>query len=139
MAESSDPEASPGIETVLAHLRERRAGAALALLLAEWRRVRAAPIADLLDLVTKQVSRSLPALEGTRDELQTRWLDLAAQRRAVDVGRLLDALPEGSMGGLRKRYGLLGSLAPDPRLVATALTIPTRYHSYEAGPLLTIA
>jgi uncharacterized protein (TIGR02996 family) len=133
------PGGSDDLTTALDHLRNARAGAALMAVLAAWRKLRAPELARLLDKIGKQIDRSLPALAGAKEELQTRWLDLAAQRRPIDVGRLVAALPQASIPHLRARYELLANFVPDPRVVAAALTIPQRYHSYEAGPLLSAA
>jgi uncharacterized protein (TIGR02996 family) len=133
------PGGSDDLAAALDHLRNARAGAALTSVLAAWRKLRAPELAKLLDKIGKQIDRSLPALAGAKDQLQTQWLDLAARRRAIDVGRLVAALPQASISQLRARYEVLAGFVPDPRVVAAALTIPQRYHSYEAGPLLSAA
>lgn len=129
----------PELDQALAALRSDDVFDALEHVLAAWRKTPDTTIAALLDAVSAEVDRSLTPIDVPRAELQTTWLDLAARRRSTDVGRLLAVLPNGGVALLRERYKLLGVFAPDPRVVETALRIPTRYHSYEAGPLLAAA
>ena len=118
----------------LDHLRADRPGAALVQAIAAWRELRAPELAALVTAIGVHVDRSMRPITGSdKKAVQRAWLDLAVERRAVDLGRLLATLDQAALPSIRARYELLGAFAPDPRLVAPMLAIPPNY-SYEAGP-----
>ena len=132
-------EAGAELSVVHAELSDGRAGAALVAAIAAWRKQRAPELAELVELVGRQVDRSMAPLVGTRDAQHARWLELAALRRPADLGRLLAALPNTSIAKLRRRFALLAGYEPDPRMVEHVLAVPMRYSSYDAIPLLNAA
>lgn len=97
-------------------LREGRPGAALEAMLEAWRLRRVPALADLIDTLSEAVTLALPKLQArTRKGLQGLWLDLANERRDVDVGRLLTVFSEPPWSAVAQRIERLAPL-DDPRV-----------------------
>ena len=140
-AAPAKPTAAPDFDelsSTLAALQANQAGSALVHAIAAWRKLRAPALAELVDKIAKVVDAGMGEIDGGKKEVQDKWLDIATQRRAIDLGRLLAILDETSLPNIRKRFELLGAFAPDPRLALRMLPIPPNY-SYEAGPCFKMA
>ena len=112
---------TPGIEALLDQARASLAAGALepalAALLAAWRRIPAAPLADLVDRVSELAAAARPELTGaTQAAFAEQWLARAREADAVEVGVLLPTLMQVDSYQARKRLKLLARHAPDPRL-----------------------
>ncbi len=95
---------------------------ALEALLEAWRASRSTAIADVIDVVSSDITRSLPKIEGkSRAAFQSSWLEVASRDDAADVGRLLDVLDAEPCTLMRDRIDRLALRPHDPRL-ARALT-----------------
>ncbi|MBL8923669.1 MAG: TIGR02996 domain-containing protein [Myxococcaceae bacterium] len=97
-------------------LEEGRPAAALEGLLDAWRSRRLSALANVIDTLSDGLTRALPRLEGrTRKGLQGLWLDLANERRDVDVGRLLACFATPPWVAVGQRIERLAQL-DDPRV-----------------------
>lgn len=97
-------------------LNEGRPAAALEAMLEAWRRRRVPALANLIDVLSDALTSRLPRLEGrTRKGLQGLWLDVANERRDVDVGRLLALFPAPPWVAVGQRIERLAQL-DDPRV-----------------------
>ncbi|MBL9039237.1 MAG: TIGR02996 domain-containing protein [Archangium sp.] len=65
---------------------------ALISLLEAWRQQRSPALADVIDSLSADATRALPALDLRRKAMRHRWLDLASERHPADVERLLTSL-----------------------------------------------
>ena len=102
-------------------LKEGRPAAALEAMLEAWRVRRVPALANLIDVLSDALTSVLPRFEArTRKGLQGLWLDLANERRDVDVGRLLAVFPTPPWVSVGQRIERLAPL-DDPR-VARAFT-----------------
>ena len=141
----SPPEETPledELRAALAAYREGRKAVALEHLLRAWRTGRAPAIADLIDLASDDVARSLPALAGrTQRARQESWIDRAAGKRAIDLGVLLRGFTSTSCGHLRQRIERLAGWPDDPRVarVLVALAVEPTCTSSSNRPLWTVA
>ncbi|MBW2732094.1 MAG: TIGR02996 domain-containing protein [Deltaproteobacteria bacterium] len=129
---------APTLQSVVELLRSDRILAALDHLLMAWSEDRCPELAQRIERLGKQIDRSLPTLKNTR-ALRDEWLDLAARRRPADLGRLLAALPMGSIATLRQRVELLELFPHDPRVPAVVLPAACGYSSRSADTLRTRA
>jgi hypothetical protein len=67
--------------------------AALVQLLDAWRISRSPAVAEIIDVISVDVTRALPKIEGkTRGEFQSAWLEVASRNDPADMGRLLSVL-----------------------------------------------
>lgn len=97
-------------------LNEGRPAAALEAMLDAWRLRRVPALANLIDVLSDALTSRLPRLEGrTRKGLQGLWLDVANERRDVDVGRLLAMFPSPPWVAVGQRIERLAQL-DDPRV-----------------------
>lgn len=104
------------LEASIRLLREGRPGAALEAMLDAWRLRRVPVLADLIDTLSEALTVTLPKLQGrTRKGLQGVWLDVANERRDVDVGRLLMVFAEPPWSAVAQRIERLAPL-DDPRV-----------------------
>lgn len=94
--------------------------AALAALLAAWRAHRHPRIAQALDLVSADLDRALPGIDGDRDAFDLAWTAAARAGRDEDVPRLAAGLAHEPRGAVPDRVAHLTGRGADPR-VATAL------------------
>lgn len=100
-------------------------------LVASWRQLRAAEIAELVEALSRRLGAHVPKLEGPLEPFQARWLAVAHRGRAVDLPALLDSLLHTTQrsgvaitAALAERGATLGSWPADPRFgvrVARAL------------------
>jgi uncharacterized protein (TIGR02996 family) len=103
-------------------LQQGRVADGLEALLALWRDHRDARTAAAIARVGALCDAALPRLEAVeqRDAIFTSlhdaWLDLAADRRPVDLGRLLNALRRAQAGTLPERLARLEAWPADPRI-----------------------
>lgn len=103
-------------------LKEGRPAAALEAMLDAWRLRRVPALANLIDVLSDALTSALPRFEArTRKGVQGLWLDLANERRDVDVGRLLAVFPTPPWVAVGQRIERLAQL-DDPR-VARAFTL----------------
>lgn len=103
-------------------LKEGRPAAALEAMLEAWRLRRVPALANLIDVLSDALTSALPRFEArTRKGVQGLWLDLANERRDVDVGRLLAVFPTPPWVAVGQRIERLAQL-DDPR-VARAFTL----------------
>lgn len=110
------------LAAALSKLSAGRREEALELLLQAWRTTRAPVIADVIDLVSEDLSRALPPIEGkTRNQFQEAWLDVANDEQARDVGRLLATFAREPCTQIGERLIRLEAREADPR-VARSLT-----------------
>lgn len=97
-------------------LDEGRPAAALEAMLEAWRVRRVPALANLIDVLSDALTSRLPRLEArTRSGLQGLWLDLANERRDVDLGRLLALFPAPPWVAVGQRIERLAQL-DDPRV-----------------------
>jgi uncharacterized protein (TIGR02996 family) len=97
-------------------LDEGRPAAALEAMLDAWRHRRLGALADVIDTLSGALTQALPGLEArTRKGLQGLWLDLANERRDVDVGRLLACFATPPWVAVGQRIDRLAQL-DDPRV-----------------------
>lgn len=106
-----------------------RPAAALEAFLEAWRARRLGALAGLIDRLSEALTRALPPVTGrTRAAYQTAWLDLATQRRPIDVGRLLVGFSNPPWTAVGARIERLATL-DDPRVAKAfasfALELPT--------------
>ena len=93
---------------------------ALDVLLEQWRATRAPEIADVIDVISADLDRTLPAIEGkTRQAFQERWLDVAGLGDAADLGRLLAGFLREPCPQISERLKRLEVREHDPRLSKT--------------------
>lgn len=117
------------LDPVVRLLEERRLPAALETMLELWREHRSVALADCIDLLGDALTRVLPPIAGsTRKQFQSAWLDVANQKRSLDVGRLVASFrtpPWTLVGDRIERLSLLD----DPRVAITfarfAADLPT--------------
>ena len=133
-----DPEALAALEAALDALSRGRRGEALDAALNAWRLQRWPRLADLATAIGAEAARALPAIEGaTRQAFHAQWLDVANQRRAVDVPRLLDGLQHPPWTRFRERLARLALFPDDPRiclaLAAFVEALPVRSSIEAAG------
>jgi uncharacterized protein (TIGR02996 family) len=107
------------LEAAAARLGDGDFDGALAALLAAWERTRAPELIVLIDEVDARVTLPPLAAKSQRDALLA-WVELARQRRASDVKRLLVGFAEAMASGHTRftapRVDELLVLAPDPRI-----------------------
>ncbi|MBL8939441.1 MAG: TIGR02996 domain-containing protein [Archangium sp.] len=97
-------------------LNEGRPAAALEAMLEAWRVRRVPALANLIDVLSDALTSRLPRLEArTRSGLQGLWLDLANERRDVDLGRLLALFAAPPWVAVGQRIERLAQL-DDPRV-----------------------
>jgi hypothetical protein len=118
--------------------------AALDHLLAAWRSVRAPAIADLIDVVSDDVARVVPALPLCRTlrERQDHWLEICAHGRAIDVPRLLVQLApkDGTAPAVEERLVALERHHPaDPRIGRALMTMLCGGFRWNPRPMWTVA
>ncbi len=90
---------------------------ALDALLDTWRETRSPAIADAIDLVSDDLVRALPRIEGkTRAAFQARWLEVASRADAAELGTLLAALDVEPCTNMRDRIDRLAVRPHDPRI-----------------------
>ena len=124
---------------VVVELEAERVLAALEIALAVWRALSTVEVAELIEHIGAQVDRSMPPLVGEGHDVHGEWLAVASQRRAADVGRLMARLADGTLAMLSKRFQLLASFAPDPRIALAPLELVAGYTSVGAEPAYTAA
>ncbi|MFO0742501.1 MAG: TIGR02996 domain-containing protein [Labilithrix sp.] len=101
----------------LDHLMAGEKAEALDVLLEVWRESRAPAVADVIDVISEDVTRSLPAIEGkTRQKFQEAWLDIAGAGHAIDVGRLLATFGREPCTQIPERLGRFEARGLDPRV-----------------------
>ncbi len=106
------------LATARAALEQADRVAALNALLEAWRERRATELADLIDVVSADLTRGLPAIEGS--DPHGAWMRAGREAGPADVGRLVAAVLQGSMSTLVGRVELLAKFSPDPRLAMAA-------------------
>jgi uncharacterized protein (TIGR02996 family) len=118
-------------------LQEGRVADGLEALLALWRDHRDGRTAAAIARVGALCDAALPRLEAVeqRDALFTSlhdaWLDLAADQRPVDLGRLLEALRRAQAGTLHERLARLEAWPADPRIAdALVAMLANSWRSY---------
>lgn len=85
-------------------------------MLEAWRVRRVPALANLIDVLSDALTSRLPRIEArTRKGLQGLWLDLANERRDVDLGRLLALFPAPPWVAVGQRIERLAQL-DDPRV-----------------------
>jgi uncharacterized protein (TIGR02996 family) len=105
------------LETAEHALRQGQRGHALDALLEAWRAHRHPALAELITDVGRDAAQDLPPIQGrTRADFQDQWLDIANQRRAVDVPRLLERFRHPPWTMLPERLDRLIGLPDDPRI-----------------------
>lgn len=105
------------VERALDHLMAGEKAEALDVLLEVWRESRAPAVADVIDVLSEDVTRSLPAIEGkTRQKFQEAWLDVAGAGHAIDVGRLLATFGREPCTQIPERLGRFEARGLDPRV-----------------------
>ncbi len=127
------------LQTAHAHLSAGRSVPALEALLEAWRAHPASEVADLIDGVSHQITRSLTPLRGTNTEVHALWLNLAATRDAANLGRLLPVCGSCGATRLRQRLELLQTYPRDPRVVAPVLRTVTDLRTAATQPLWSMA
>lgn len=124
-------------------LQQLRAGdkaAALATLLDAWAERRSAELAEAIEALGADIDRSLEPPPGKGAALADSWLELAAARRTVDVGRLLASLVErAGTPQMRRLLPEFLAFPADPRLSQPLLALLGKYTSSGATPALTQA
>jgi uncharacterized protein (TIGR02996 family) len=108
-----------GLAQTLDALRVDDRASALSSLRAAWKVSRSPQLAELLTQLGQEAARALPRLDGpkdTRKVVHERWIDLATQRRLVDVPRLLDTLRFPPWTKLGERVERLVRFDDDPRI-----------------------
>ncbi|MGZ3452674.1 MAG: TIGR02996 domain-containing protein [Polyangiales bacterium] len=114
------------LASALATLEESDEAGALDALLDVWRATGAPSVADAIDALSERITARLPPVTAVGStSAKKAWEQLAAQRRAVDLGRLLAVLPDGNDRALRLRALL--AWERDPRIATAArawLTAP---------------
>ncbi|MBX3234490.1 MAG: TIGR02996 domain-containing protein [Labilithrix sp.] len=85
-------------------------------LLEAWREARLAELAAAIDRVTALHDEGVACPGGDDKGLQKAWLELAAKKRPIDVGRLADAAGDRKAGDAEKRLEEMLAWPADPRV-----------------------
>jgi uncharacterized protein (TIGR02996 family) len=94
--------------------------AALLALLEVWRSTRAPTVIPAIETLSARLTKSQPPIKGVKgkSDRQT-WLDVAARRDPLTVGRLLEAMPESIY--VIERMEVLAKWEGDPRITTALL------------------
>jgi hypothetical protein len=107
--------------------------AALDALLDAWRLCKAREIAQVIDVVSDDLGRTLAAIDPEAKDFHADWLRVEKDARACDAPRLLPGLWSDPMSTLGLRLERILSRGEDPRTGRAFLTmierIPTRSSS----------
>jgi uncharacterized protein (TIGR02996 family) len=103
------------LSTAEAALEQGDREAALRALLAAWRDNKASEIAQLIDVVSDDLARSLPPLDPAAKNFHPQWMALEQAGRAADVARLAPGLWCEPTSTLGLRLERLVARGQDPR------------------------
>src|ERR1700722_12395044 len=117
------------LSTAEAALEQGDREAALRALLAAWRDNKASEIAQLIEVVSDDLARSLPPLDPAAKNFHPQWMALEQAGRAADVARLAPGLwcePTSTLGLRLERLVARGQDPPPGRaLLGMVEHIPT--------------
>lgn len=98
-------------------LLAKERAAALEALLGAWRACPAKPIGDLVHGMGAEIDRSLPPISGkSQKQAFEQWMTTCDRKQAVDVGRLLEWVVDGTAAMIQARATELAKRPPDPRV-----------------------
>lgn len=107
------------LEAARQRLNEGRLAAALEELIDAWRARRLPQLADVIDLLSARLEPALPPIRGrNRKLLHEAWLNVANERRPIDLERLLTAFSTQPWTCVGERIERLASV-DDPRVTRT--------------------
>jgi uncharacterized protein (TIGR02996 family) len=94
--------------------------AALDALLAAWRATRSPDIAQVIDVLSSDITRASPGIRGRSNRaFHVKWLEVASHDDPADVGQLLEELYTEPCSFIRERVERLAIRPHDPRIAGS--------------------
>lgn len=123
-ASSDPPSVVPRLQQALEAIDKDDPAQALDTLLAAWREKGAREIADAIDVASKVCRVGQEPIAGaTEAKRQAEWLAVEAERRPVDLERLLESMIARDAGTSAGRVALLARWPRNPRLSSALLEL----------------